>query len=817
MKAFIGKNGVVSTIEQHQMWMEDINRNCILYFGCYTGLGKTCQAECLAEEYYNCWIRISAKDQPVYRTFRSWQETLRGKRARKLVIIDQISYLREGQQNVKDILRIINEKQENQSFDLIIAGRSECPSWLIYYQCIGFVKCYGKEYFLLKEEELEKLIEYELGKMAQRFGIHEKKWLKHKTKEVMSITNGYGISVSICLQLIKENADTGTSYKKKLQDLLSKYFEKTIIPNLEPKMFGCLEKISVYDFFTKEMAGALLTPEEKDILKSIFDYSCAIIKDEKGYYRMLKIFRTYAKDTYRKRDKEEYIKTAGIAGTRCEEEGMYGQALSLYTLAEDKQNMQRLFVEMVEKGEGTEFPRICRPYMQLFSEQDYKENPKLMGAKILIESYHMCVEQSNQSLDEMRKLAEAETTFGEYHKNYIRTQMALPQRSVLESNKLLGRYLKILKQEKDCSRNILLTGNGPSIINGIVDVMGWITQRQSLYTFLNQTVPDILGEEGVGLVEAGMGEYFLERNERTKAMHYLSKAVADINEKGNFRNMYAVKSVIARSFLQENKIEEVKVIMDFLVTYVRKSSYQELLPNVEATGIEMALYAGDNEVITTWFWMVQKERFRNFLQNDLVISERYQFYIMIKVYIFMHDYAEAQALIEQMVIYAEKYERTYYQIKLNLLQAILLKRIGKDGTKNLILAVKQAETYGYIRVIADEGVALISLWKKVDWKKVCKEEGVSEAFLNETEKELKMMALYYPEYLKGVEGVVLSKSEHQVMKCIYEGKQNETIAEEIGIKVSTVKFHVSNILKKLEVKNRQEAIRKVIELGWYQS
>ena len=58
MRAVIGKNGTVSTVERQRMWLEELNRKHILYFGCHTGLGKTCQAELLAEKHYKVWRRI---------------------------------------------------------------------------------------------------------------------------------------------------------------------------------------------------------------------------------------------------------------------------------------------------------------------------------------------------------------------------------------------------------------------------------------------------------------------------------------------------------------------------------------------------------------------------------------------------------------------------------------------------------------------------------------------------------------------------------------------------------------------------------------
>lgn len=105
MRAVIGKNGTVSTVERQRMWLEELNRKHILYFGCHTGLGKTCQAELLAEKYYKVWRRIDAAEQPVYSSFQKWMETA-GESEKKLCIIDKVSYLKEKSEAVRVILKI---------------------------------------------------------------------------------------------------------------------------------------------------------------------------------------------------------------------------------------------------------------------------------------------------------------------------------------------------------------------------------------------------------------------------------------------------------------------------------------------------------------------------------------------------------------------------------------------------------------------------------------------------------------------------------------------------------------------------------------
>jgi DNA-binding NarL/FixJ family response regulator len=51
----------------------------------------------------------------------------------------------------------------------------------------------------------------------------------------------------------------------------------------------------------------------------------------------------------------------------------------------------------------------------------------------------------------------------------------------------------------------------------------------------------------------------------------------------------------------------------------------------------------------------------------------------------------------------------------------------------------------------------------------------------------------------------LTSREDEILSLINEGCTNQEIADNLYIECGTVKNHVHNILKKLEVKNRHEA------------
>jgi DNA-binding CsgD family transcriptional regulator len=74
----------------------------------------------------------------------------------------------------------------------------------------------------------------------------------------------------------------------------------------------------------------------------------------------------------------------------------------------------------------------------------------------------------------------------------------------------------------------------------------------------------------------------------------------------------------------------------------------------------------------------------------------------------------------------------------------------------------------------------------------------------------------YSEYSQNIEPKqredfknLLSVREIEVLELISKGLSNKEIAEKLFISLSTVKTHINNIYKILEVKNRREAIEKM--------
>ena len=60
----------------------------------------------------------------------------------------------------------------------------------------------------------------------------------------------------------------------------------------------------------------------------------------------------------------------------------------------------------------------------------------------------------------------------------------------------------------------------------------------------------------------------------------------------------------------------------------------------------------------------------------------------------------------------------------------------------------------------------------------------------------------------------LTTRENEVLQCVANGLQNKEVAQKLGISVATARNHVHNILEKLEVHSKLEAVSLAFRRGW---
>lgn len=77
--------------------------------------------------------------------------------------------------------------------------------------------------------------------------------------------------------------------------------------------------------------------------------------------------------------------------------------------------------------------------------------------------------------------------------------------------------------------------------------------------------------------------------------------------------------------------------------------------------------------------------------------------------------------------------------------------------------------------------------------------------LQDSLTEVLKNALLEPVAKKPTSDVALTEREHEILECLADGLNNKTIARKLGISDTTVKVHIKNLLRKLNLTSRLEA------------
>lgn len=147
----------------------------------------------------------------------------------------------------------------------------------------------------------------------------------------------------------------------------------------------------------------------------------------------------------------------------------------------------------------------------------------------------------------------------------------------------------------------------------------------------------------------------------------------------------------------------------------------------------------------------------------------------------------------------------------HMLLAIIYYKSGDQDRmcEELETTLTMAKKYRYIRLLADEGICMVQMLP------VYQREKGADAFTNQIMELAGSVSRYLPNYLKGPSEYyeTLTETEKKVLRMMALGMSNDEIAEKLGRKVGTVKFHSNSIFRKLQVPNRQQAVNRGKTIG----
>lgn len=333
-------------------------------------------------------------------------------------------------------------------------------------------------------------------------------------------------------------------------------------------------------------------------------------------------------------------------------------------------------------------------------------------------------------------------------------------------------------------------------------------QAQTLLTRMGGQLPI------AGYTSVSIGRIEFEWNHMESAIEHLQQGiqqglqwhVGDIVQYGHIGLAYTLLSLhdfvgVRQSWEQAHTIVE---------------KFGSDLDKLEIMALQVRLWLAEGDFTDASAWAsAWKER-----NEPIYFQHEGGHLIYARVCITQNKYRDALDLLTLLLPVAEKQRRTRSIVEILVLQSIALEcsHAQSQALTTLTRALTFTRSEGYIRLYVDEGEPILRLITILltEWQRKPQQDTYA---LTEYVKTLIQSYSYIKNerqttFTAGNNSLVepLSERELEVLQMLAHGASNQEIADTLVVSLSTVKKHVGNILAKLTVTSRTQAIVRAREL-----
>lgn len=458
----------------------------------------------------------------------------------------------------------------------------------------------------------------------------------------------------------------------------------------------------------------------------------------------------------------------------------------------------------------------CRDYLITDSESFFKKYPALISLRCVIEAMAGRLDSAEAFLDLLGKPIDdlKKSKPGPLDIIRIMTEIVMPQ---VDNVRALSHAYYLADSLNSPLLGLALTACRPSVINGFRDMTEFCPSMEANEAIVCKAIEKIYGRSGKGVYEVALAEWKYETGNAFEALLIIASVIPTLEGVKDVRCLFTAYMLQMRILVFGGQTKTTSEIFEKIRKKVEDNYYDELKDSLDAAICLYHCYEADYDYIENW--LENKAPNEN---KDVFLMDMYCYLVKMRVYLQTGKYMLTILLSKQMISYLEQGHRPHDMCECLLLTAMACLKAGDEprALENFIKALEIGNKYGYVRVFSDEGQIVVELIKL--YKDACKRKDIEyiESFDEEWLKKIRGYALEvasrYPDYLKTrqEEYATLTKTERQIVLLMSMGLPNEDIANQMDKKVKTIKFHITNIFRKLNVSNRQQAINRAKEVGY---
>ena len=215
----------------------------------------------------------------------------------------------------------------------------------------------------------------------------------------------------------------------------------------------------------------------------------------------------------------------------------------------------------------------------------------------------------------------------------------------------------------------------------------------------------------------------------------------------------------------------------------------------------MALYSGDMDAVGQWMKTAPDE------SGMFIALERYRYLTKIRCYIAYENYDRAYALIETLRYYAERCDRKYINMELDILTSVILFRKGDEWESRFIKALEKICEYRFIPIISEEGAAVYEMLSQCS-DSCSRNKKINREWFERVVSETGRISRCYPMYLKATakDFSKLQPMDIRILTCLADGLSIQETAVRLNMNYETLRSRIKEVYRKLNAKNKTEAV-----------
>ena len=764
--------------ELEQRFRTAMSRGRVVLFSAPCGFGKTTTAQTLAAGSRVRGLCAGAPDFSLPPADGSWDTLL----------LDDLQCLTEErhQEGLCELIRGCPECR------FILLTRGMVPGWLLPFQFAGLMTVFDAADLALDRERT--------GRLLQLNGVTVSGL---ELNAIQKETKGRPLP----LVLLSQHLRHGERYNKTTTDQVRRelflYFEQRVFRPLDLATQQMLLDLAPFEQFVPELARIVSGNSRAGELLGRFQReSSALIQDQLDCYHFWPIFRRFLLwELEQNRDEGERKALYDRGGLYYELSEQYGKALECYAKSGDYGKVSQLLARNADLHPGMGHYEELEPYYSALPEKEIRDTPALMQAMSMLCAIRMDFEGSEhwyQALQDFARSRRRTDGAGrEARSRLVWLDLALPQREVEGMIDLFPKAFRLLTDREVRLPPFSVTSTMPSLMNGGKDFSPWSKRDDLLYTVLRVPVEGVLGRDGVCLADCARAESKFEKGENIKdRVLSLMADLERVRRSGTPDMEFAVVGLLARTQADAGRADDARQTLVTLRERFEAAGEARFLPNLDAMLCRVDLRRGDDDEVSQWY---REKAPKN--PQEFHGMKRYQYLTQAMAELKLGEESRALLTLAPLKAYFAACRRYIDSIHLHVLLAIARARLGEgDWQRELGAALDTAAEFQFLRPVSQYGSAVLPLVERCGWRG-------DDGFRKRLIAALRVQAAHYPDYLSPRREIAapLSAAELKVLRLLCADKSNAEIGEILGIRLPTVKVHVSHILEKLGVKRRTEA------------